>query len=328
MYEKCLSMHKRKPEKENLQIGIVVKSTGKWYIVQFDDGETKQCTLAGRIRMDGSRSTNPVAVGDNVKVKINDNDEYGVIASIEPRKNGIIRKATRLSSASHVLASNIDQAFLVLTLKQPRTSAGFIDRFLVSASAFDIPVIILINKIDLLDEEELWEASKIEKLYQKIGIPVHQISVLKNIGLTIVKDLMKDKVSMISGHSGTGKSALIMALEPHLNIRIGEISSTHNKGQHTTTFAEMHRLSFGGYIADTPGVKEFGLSNFQMEEVAHHFPEMMDLLEKCQYYNCTHTHEPGCKVKQAVEEGDIAFSRYQSYLSIVNDNNLEQTDWS
>ncbi len=321
-------MNKKKPEKDNLLTGIVIKSTGKWYIVEFDDRSTKQCSLAGKIRMEGLRSTNPVAVGDHVRVRISEKDEYGVIASVEPRKNCIIRKATRLSSSSHILASNIDQAFLVLTLKQPRTSAGFIDRFLVSASAFDIPVIILINKIDLLDEEELWETSKIESLYKNIGIPVYQISVLKEIGLTKVKELMKDKVSMISGHSGTGKSALLMSIEPHLNIRVGEISYIHNKGQHTTTFAEMHQLSFGGYIADTPGIKEFGLSNFQKEEVAHHFPEMMDLLENCQFYNCTHTHEPGCAVKKAVEEETIAFSRYQSYLSIVNDDDLEQTDWS
>lgn len=298
--------------------GLVLKSTGKWYIVRPDAGPDLRCSLAGRFRTHGLRSTNPVAVGDRVLFRRdNDSEGLGAIVTIEVRKNHIVRKATRLSSNSHVLAANIDQAILVITPSQPRTSTGFIDRFLVSANAFDIPVILVFNKIDLYSKAEIEYVDALIELYQQIGHRCHRTSAITGSGTDWLKAVMHEKVSMIAGHSGTGKSALINAIEPGLRLRTGEISDFNLKGRHTTTFAEMHPLSFGGYIADTPGIKEFGISSIEKNEIAGFFPEFFALLNQCRFYNCTHLHEPGCAVKESVDNQSISPSRYKSYLSIM-----------
>lgn len=298
--------------------GLVLKSTGKWYIVRPDDGPDLRCSLAGRFRTHGLRSTNPVAVGDRVQFRRGtDAEGLGAIVTIEARKNHIVRKATRLSSNSHVLAANIDQAILVITPSQPRTSTGFIDRFLVSAHAFDIPVVLVFNKTDLYSAAEAAYVDSLTELYEQIGHVCRRTSAIDGTGTGELKALMQNKVSMIAGHSGTGKSALINAIEPGLKLRTGDISDFNLKGRHTTTFAEMHPLSFGGFIADTPGIKEFGISSIEKNEIAGFFPEFFALLNKCRFYNCTHLHEPGCAVKESVENHSISLSRYKSYLSIM-----------
>jgi len=306
--------------------GIVVKSTGSWYSVRQNDGTTIQCTLKGQFRIRGIKTTNPVAVGDYVIFDVLKGENTGVISEILKRSNYIIRKAKKLSKVSQIIASNIDQALIVVTIMLPRTSRGFIDRFLITAEAYHIPAIIVFNKIDLYDDESWEYHNNIKSIYESIGYPCYEVSALKSIGLEELKKRLKDKTTLFAGHSGVGKSALINALQPGLSLKTSELSPYHKKGMHTTTFAEMYVLSFGGFIIDTPGIKEFGLIDFKKEEVGERFPEMRALMHDCQFHNCTHVHEPNCAVKEALKNNVIDQGRYKSYLSILNDE-WEENDY-
>jgi ribosome biogenesis GTPase / thiamine phosphate phosphatase len=297
--------------------GVVTKSTGSWYIVYIQNGDKVECRLKGKFRMKGIKSTNPVAVGDAVNFEYEEAKETGVINKIFERKNYIIRKSVNLSKQTHIIASNIDIAFLLVTIDNPPTSPGFIDRFLATAEAYSIPVIILFNKIDMYNDDELEKLALLEAIYTEIGYQCIAISATKNIDIDKVKDLMKDKTTMFSGHSGVGKSTLINTIEPTLNLKTAEISKQHKQGLHTTTFAEMFELSFGGFIIDTPGIKGFGVFDFKPQEITDYFPEFFKLKANCKFNNCLHVNEPNCAIKEAVEEGEIAYSRYNSYLQMV-----------
>lgn len=303
--------------------GIVIKSTGLWYTVLTDDGKRIECRMKGRFRTKGIKSTNPIAVGDRVEVEPEANEEKGVITIIEERKNYIVRRSINLSKQTHIIAANIDQAFLIATLINPKTSLGFMDRFLATAESFRIPVIIVFNKLDIYNDKEKEELKNLMKMYSNIGYICYAISTFNNTDVAFLKSLMKDKVNLLSGHSGVGKSTFINALEPGLNLKVSKISDTHNKGTHTTTFAEMFELSTGGFIIDTPGIKELGITEMQKEELSHYFPEMRALLNECRFDNCLHLNEPNCAVIKAVENGEIAESRYRSYLSIMQSEELK-----
>lgn len=307
-------------------IGILIKSTGSRYLVRLENSEVIDCVLKGKIRLDGRKTTNPVAVGDKVDVECDENGDY-VISNIHPRKNYIIRKSINLSKQAQILASNLDQAMLVVTLVAPRTSLGFIDRFLITAEAYSIPAILVFNKSDLLDEELMALQQEIIDIYQKIGYRCEIVSGLKKENLDTIKELLKNKTTLISGHSGVGKSTLINAIEPNLDLKTGDISSVHLKGMHTTTFAELHPLSFGGFIIDTPGIKELGLVEMKKEEVGHYFPEIREVMNQCKFNNCLHVNEPKCAVKEAVEKGDISEERYHSYLGILNGEEMDWKEW-
>jgi ribosome biogenesis GTPase len=307
---------------EQLNKGRVIRSTGSWYSVIGDDNVVRDCRLRGKYRLEGVRTTNPVAVGDLVRFKIEDGKETAVIESIFERTNVIIRKSTKLSKAAHIIASNMDQALLVATIDQPRTSTGFIDRFLATTEAYHLQAVLIFNKFDLYSSAQIKELEVLQEVYSKIGYKVLAVSAHTAYHLDDLKVIMKDKVSLFSGHSGVGKSALVNALDAQLNVRIGDISSAHQKGKHTTTFAEMHQLSFGGWIIDTPGIKEFGLYDLEKETLAQRFPEMRQIMAACRFANCTHRHEPGCAVKAAVESGAIAAFRYKNYLNMMTDNEL------
>ncbi len=299
--------------------GVVIKSTGNLVVVRFPDGTRKDCKLKGQFRIHDIKHTNPVAIGDWVDVEWQRGDSQASIVRIKKRNNYIIRKATKLSSLSHIIAANLDHAFLVVTLAQPRTSNGFIDRFLVTAEGYHIPASLIFNKIDIYDKKIQLLLDQYAGIYEKAGYPVYRVSALTGENVPVIRDLLRDKVSLFSGHSGAGKSALITAVEPSLNLRVGMLSTMHNKGKHTTTFAEMFELSNGGFIIDTPGIKEFGLIDFEKSEIPRCFPEMDRLLNHCQYSNCTHIHEPECAVKSALQAGLISSLRYNSYLSMLND---------
>ena len=305
--------------------GIVVKSTGSRYLVRIDKGEVLDCVLKGKLRLDGRKTTNPVAVGD--KVDIEREGEDTVISNIYPRKNYIIRKSINLSKQAQILASNLDQAILVATLVSPRTSLGFIDRFLITAEAYSIPAKIIFNKSDILDEELLKLQQEIIDIYTKVGYECFVVSSLKGDNLEKIKNLLKDKTTLVAGHSGVGKSTLINAIEPKLNLKTGEISSVHAKGMHTTTFAELHELSFGGFIIDSPGIKELGLVEMKKEEVGHYFPEIRERMNECKFNNCLHVNEPKCAVKDAVENGEISKERFHSYLGILNGEEMDWKEW-
>ena len=272
--------------------GIVVKSTGSWIIVRLQDGTRLECKLKGQFRMRDIKHTNPVAIGDHVQVELLPGDSHGMITHIKTRDNYIIRKATKLSKVSHIIAANLDHAYLIATLAQPRTSNGFIDRFLVTAAAYYIPASIIFNKMDLYNEELMAVLDELTAIYQNAGYPCYRTSAISGDGVAKIRDLLKDKVSLFSGHSGAGKSALIKAIDPSLNPRIGMLSEAHQKGKHTTTFAEMYELGDHGFIVDTPGIKEFGLIDLDKTVIHRCFPEMDRLLPFCQYKNCTHTQEP------------------------------------
>ena len=307
--------------------GLVVKSTGSWYEVRQEDGSVIPCRLRGQFRIKGIKNTNPVVVGDFVQYEL-EKDGNGWITTIEPRKNYIDRKSTKLSKISHLIASNIDQAFLVVTLKEPRTSLGFIDRFLLAAEGFRIPVCLVFNKIDFYSEAELKVVEELEKLYGGIGYKTLRTSTVTMEGIESLKQFMQGKTVLFSGHSGVGKSALIKAVAPEMDIKIGEISSVHNKGKHTTTFAQMYRVdAVDGFIIDTPGIKEFGLIQYSKEEIRDYFPELREYNNRCRFDNCMHIHEPGCAVLKAVEEGKIPSSRYMNYLAILQDDDLKIADW-
>lgn len=299
--------------------GLVIKNTGSWYIVKTDDNRLVNCKIKGNFRLKGIRTTNPVSVGD--RVDILENGDTAFIVSIFPRQNYIIRRASNLSKESHIIASNLDQAFLVVSLMNPQTSTTFIDRFLATAEAYRVPAVIVVNKIDLLDEElkEYYEAFKY--LYESIGYTVVGISAEYGFGIEEVSKMLYGKVTLLSGNSGVGKSTLLNSLIPGTDAKTSVVSETHHTGMHTTTFSEMFALKDGsGYIIDTPGIKGFGTIDFNAEEVAHYFPEIFKISADCKYGNCTHRHEPGCAVKQALEDCLISQSRYASYLSIIEDS--------
>lgn len=297
--------------------GTVIKSTGSYYDVRLDDGQVvADCRIKGKMRIDDIKSTNPVAVGDYVNIEIESNE--GVIDEVLPRKNYVVRRSSNLSKQTHILASNVDQAILVVTINFPVTTPTFIDRFLASAEAFGVPVVMVFNKVDRYDVRLKEELAQFEQIYKDMGYDVIEISAKHDEGLEQVKKRLKDKVSVIAGHSGVGKSTLINKIEPGLNLRTDDISETNNSGKHTTTHAEMHPFSFGGYIIDTPGIRGFGITGIERNEVAHYFRDIFKVSDECQYNNCTHRHEPGCAVKLAVEEGRLAYSRYQSYINIVD----------
>jgi len=300
--------------------GLVIKSTGSWYQVHAEDGEIYDCRIKGKFRIKGIQTTNPIAVGDQVNFELEPNSGNGVIDKLHERKNYIIRKSINLSKQAQIIAANMDQAFLVVTLASPRTSMGFIDRFLATAEAYGIPAVLIFNKLDLFNEAGLEFLEDYKAIYEHIGYPCYTVSALEGTNIHIIEDLLKDKTTLFSGHSGVGKSSLINALMPDLDIKTGEVSEASDKGQHTTTFAEMHELPFGGYLIDTPGIRELGIFDIRPEELGHYFVEMRALLNQCKFHNCRHVNEPGCAVIKAVEAGEIELSRYESYLSIYHGN--------
>ncbi len=304
--------------------GKVIKSTGKWYLVSTEEHGIIECRVRGKIRLDGLRTTNPISVGDSVVVSDElDKEGKGVITSVNERKNYIVRKSTNLSKESQILAANIDMAYLMVTLKSPVTHLAFIDRFLVSAESFRIPVTILFNKIDTYSEDDLFYTDALMDMYETIGYKCHKISAENSENIDFLRTEIKDKHVMISGHSGVGKSTLINRLDPNLELRTGEISEYHQQGQHTTTFAEMHELSSGGYIIDTPGIRAFGITGLEKEVISHYFPEMRDLLGECKYHNCQHLNEPHCAIKAAVEKNEISPSRYNTYIQLMTEDESE-----
>jgi len=300
--------------------GLIIKSTGSWYTVQTNDGQRVDCRIKGIFRIKGIVTTNPLAVGDIVDFEMEPDQETGVITNLHQRKNYIIRKSINLSRQAQILAANLDQAVLVVTLASPRTSLGFIDRFLVTAEAYDIPAKLIFNKVDLFSEEGMEVLADFMSIYQHVGYPCYEVSALDGTNIDQVKELLSEKVTLFSGHSGVGKSSLINALLPELTLRTNEISDWSDKGMHTTTFAEMFELPEGGFIIDTPGIKELGVIDIEKQELSHFFPEMRDRMHDCRFHNCRHINEPGCAVLEAVESGEIALSRYESYLSIYNGN--------
>ena len=293
----------------------VVRATGSWYDV-LHDGATVRCRIRGRLRLKGVRSTNPVVVGDEVVCEADEGGDY-VIADILPRCNYVIRRASNLSKESHIIAANVDQALLMASLRSPETPTEFVDRFLVTCEAYKVPVTILLSKIDLQDAEAVAE---FRAVYEGAGYRVLEVSARMGLGVEEVRELLMGRTTLVSGNSGVGKSTLIQAIDPSLDIRTGEISESHHKGRHTTTFSTMYPLAEGGAVIDTPGIKGFGLIDIDEAELWHYFPEMMRAAPGCRFYNCTHTHEPGCAVVEAVKAGEIAWPRYESYLKILDED--------
>ena len=298
--------------------GLVIKNTGSWYTVKTDDGRTVESKVKGNFRLKGIRSTNPVAVGDRVEIAVNQ-EGTAFITSIDERRNYIVRKSQNLSKQSHILAANVDQALLVVTVNYPQTSTIFIDRFLASAEAYRVPVVLVFNKTDRLSPDERHYQQAVCQLYDTIGYACHEISVATGQGVDQLMPLLKDKITLFSGNSGVGKSTLINQILPHANLKTAEISDAHNTGMHTTTFSEMLALPEGGYLIDTPGIKGFGTFDIEPEELTSYFRDIFHFARDCKFSNCTHTHEPGCAVRQALADHYIAESRYQSYLSMRND---------
>jgi ribosome biogenesis GTPase / thiamine phosphate phosphatase len=307
-----------------LKEGIVIKSTGSLYLIRTGSDEVFPCKIKGSLRTKSIKSTNPVAVGDHVRFSFQSKDQYGIISEILDRKNYIIRRSSNLSRQTHVIAANIDQALLIVTITRPRTTLRFIDRFLLTAEAYRIPAILVFNKIDLYGMEEKAELASTLSIYEKIGYPCLKTSALTGQGMEDFNGLLSGKVSLLSGNSGVGKSSLINYIEPSLNLKTEKISDFHLKGKHTTTFSEMHKLSNGGYIIDTPGIKGFGLVNMDKDEIFHFFPEIFKISHQCKYYNCLHINEPGCAIMEALKNNQISLSRYESYYSIFMEDQDEK----
>ena len=301
----------------NTERGVVFRSTGSWYDVQDGMGETVRCRIKGKIRLQGIRTTNPISVGDYVQFTRVE-DGTGSINTIEERRNFIARKSVNLSKESHVVASNLDRAFLIVTIAKPRTSSGFIDRFLVTAEAIGIPATIVFNKMDLLegDEEASARQEELENIYSDVGYETLRVSAETGLGIAEMKSALKDGIYLLSGHSGVGKSTIINRLVPGLELKTADVSESHSKGRHTTTFAEMFSVPEGGFIIDTPGIKGFGLVALEKETLNHQFPEFFALLMGCKFNNCVHTDEPGCAVRKAVEEGKVSEERYGNYVEM------------
>ncbi|WP_343487642.1 ribosome small subunit-dependent GTPase A [Allomuricauda sp. d1] len=306
--------------------GTVYKSTGSWYTVKSLDGDFYECRIKGKFRIKGIKSTNPIAVGDEVVFDLETigDETVGIISKIKKRKNYIVRKSVKLSKQVHIIAANLDQVFLMVTLNNPTTYTSFIDRFLVTAEAYEIPAILLFNKMDSYDEDEMVEVDYLMKLYASIGYKAIGISAKNGENIEQVKDLMQDKTSMFSGNSGVGKSTLVNALESGLQLKTAEISEQHLQGQHTTTFAEMYDLSFGAKIIDTPGIRGFGIVDMDKDELGDYFPEFFELKSECKFNNCLHLDEPKCAVKQSLEDNEVAWSRYRSYVQMLEED-VEQT---
>ncbi|MFN4083914.1 MAG: ribosome small subunit-dependent GTPase A [Bacteroidia bacterium] len=303
--------------------GIVLKSTGSWYNVLVEPNKVIECRTKGKLRLKGIKHTNPVTVGDEVEIEMEPGRETGIITSIKDRKNYIIRKANNMSKQTHVIAANVDYAILIVTPLFPKTSLGFIDRFLVTAEAYHIPAVLVFNKTDLFKNDlEILLNDYIDLYENKVGYTCLKTSVVTGEGLDELKLLLKNKKTLITGHSGVGKSSLINAICPELNLKTTEISNYSLKGQHTTTFAEMHPLPFGGYIIDTPGIREFGLVDFEKTEISHYFKEMQPYIGQCKFNNCIHVNEPECMILHCVNEGKIAYDRYNSYISMLNNEDI------
>lgn len=302
--------------------GIVLRSTGSWYeVLNLEENQIYVCRLRGKLKLKGTKVTNPIAVGDRVKLEIEDTvDKKGLIFEVVPRENYIIRKSPHKTNHGHIIAANLDQAILIATLVYPRTSLGFIDRFLVAAESFRIPAVVAFNKKDILNDDLIGLFEELKLMYEKIGYKSLLISAETGENLSEFQDLLKGKKSLLSGHSGVGKSTILNKLLPDLNLKTGEVSDFAEKGVHTTTFAEMFRIDKDTFVIDTPGIKELGLIDIDTEEISHFFPEMRNLFNECRFYNCTHTHEPGCAVIQAVQNEEIDISRYESYLSMRDDD--------
>ncbi|MCY4780927.1 ribosome small subunit-dependent GTPase A [Sphingobacterium sp. UT-1RO-CII-1] len=298
--------------------GLVVKSTGSWYTVLGEDGRRVDCRIKGKFRTQGIKTTNPVAVGDWVQYTLEPDQESAIITHLEPRRNYIIRRSVNLSKQTQIIGANLDQALLVVTLASPPTSLGFIDRFLVTAEAYSIPAMLVFNKLDLFSDEGLEILADYMSVYENIGYSCYAVSAEEGTNIDKIQALLKDKVTLVSGHSGVGKSTLINAIEPAAELRTGEISDWSDRGKHTTTFAEMIDLDFGGKLIDTPGIRELGIVDIEKDELSHFFPEMRERMNACRFHNCRHINEPNCVVIEAVACGAIAESRYDSYLSIYH----------
>jgi ribosome biogenesis GTPase len=306
--------------------GVIYKSTGSWYQLKDADGKIWNARMKGVFKLDDITSTNPIAVGDVVDFELeNENEQSVIITKIHDRSNYINRQSPRIKSQQHIVAANVDQSLLIATIKEPRTSQGFIDRFLVACEMYHVPAMVLFNKMDLYREKELDKFEHLREVYKKIGYTVIGTSLKQNGSVDEIKELLKDKITLISGHSGVGKSTFINAILPHARIRTQDVSGWSGKGQHTTTFAEMYELPFGGKIIDTPGMKEFGLVGVEKQELSGYFPEMRERLNDCQFNNCLHINEPGCAVKQAVIDGDIDEDRYVSYYNILE--SIDEKKW-
>ncbi len=304
--------------------GKVLKSTGKWYTVELEDKSVVSCRIRGKLRLEGLSTTNPIAVGDIVLLDEKPDEEgKRTIFDFEERRNYIVRKSTNLSKQMQILAANVDRAYLLVTIKSPETHLAFIDRFLVAAESFRIPTTLLFNKIDLYSKEDLLYVDALCDLYNSIGYPCFKISAENKENIDWLREEIKNKQVMISGHSGVGKSTLVNALDATLDLRTGEISQAHLQGQHTTTFAEMHKLSSGGYIIDTPGIRAFGIIDLEKEVISHYFPEMRALIGACKFHNCQHMNEPKCAVKVGIENGEISESRYATYIQLMTEDQNE-----
>jgi ribosome biogenesis GTPase / thiamine phosphate phosphatase len=300
-----------------LEKGVVLKSTGSRYRILCNDGKILECTIKGKLRIMELRTTNPIAVGDNVLFEIDRKSNSGIITEVLDRTNYILRKASNLSKHSQIIAANVDQVFLMITIISPETPVEFIDRFIITAEAYRIPATIIINKTDLYGDQEVEKMKYLESMYIKIGYECLQVSIKENTGLNPLKSLMKDKISLVSGNSGVGKTTLLNTFNPALNLKTGEISDYHKQGKHITTFPEMHQMPFGGFVIDTPGIRGFGVVDMERNEIYHFFREIFRISKDCKFNNCLHLDEPGCAVRTAVENGDIDYLRYRSYLNIM-----------
>ncbi|MDO5656162.1 MAG: ribosome small subunit-dependent GTPase A [Flavobacteriaceae bacterium] len=307
--------------------GLITKSTGSWYTLRDEFGKEWDARIRGKFRLNEIKHTNPLAVGDHVEYEL-DKDQLAVITDIHPRQNYLIRRAVNLSKKTHIIASNIELAFLIATISNPRTSTGFIDRFLVTCEAYEIPVMLVFNKSDEWDQEDKSAYVELKNLYESAGYEVLSVSALQGENLAELKLKLKDKVALVSGHSGVGKSTLVNALSPGLDLKTKTVSDFNKKGQHTTTFAQMYVWPFGGFVIDTPGIKEFGLVDMDKDEIQDYFPEIFALKEECKFYNCIHTIEPKCAVRKAVEHEEVAVSRYESYLTFLDEIEQSETDYS